>query len=92
MEDHGRQHIYDFSSIQTAQEVHLLEIDSPGSRLDGAVVVQEVVQQECQVFLNELRMQEKKFEEKFPPFEEQHKQQLQRLKLGMGNNDQRNSK
>ena len=68
----------------------LLEMDSPGFRFDGALVLQEnpVSQQQGQVFLNELRLQEKKFEDNIAQLEVACKQQLQQLNVGMDNRDQ----
>ena len=72
----------------------LMEMDSPGSRLDGALELpnpeeQLATQQEGQLFLQLLKLQEKKFENKFAQMQSMNKAQIQTLQIGMDQRDQK---
>ena len=72
----------------------LLEMDSPGSRLDGAAAAEEatatesVQVQEGQVFLKEAKIREKKFEERFAQMQLYYEKEFERMKLGMDSRNQ----
>ena len=85
--------------IQGTPTESLSEMDSPGSRLDGALAaaataaeaeaaaaVTEV--QEGRLFLKEVKIREKKFEDKIAQLEALYKQEIERMKLGMDSRDQ----
>ena len=77
-----------------------LEMDSPGSRLAGALALydrhrgvaqEDAPRQQGQLFLKQVKRQEENFKEKLVQLQHDYNVQLQRTKIGMGNKDQANN-